>query len=84
MKNFVDCAGYHSLLVVADGELQVTGDDTLLLVVARGVASELENLGSEVLEDCGEVDYRARLRVSQCPDNDSKTSNAPGAPAPTR
>ena len=45
-----------SLLVVPDSELQVPWDDTLLLVVARGVARELENLGSEVLEDSREVD----------------------------
>lgn len=44
------------LLIVPDGELQVTGDDTCLLVVTGGVASQLENLSSEVLEDGGEVD----------------------------
>jgi len=44
------------LLVVADGELQVTGDDTGLLVVTSGVTSQLEDFGSEVLEDGSEVD----------------------------
>lgn len=44
------------LLIVADGELQVTGDDTRLLVVASGVASQLEDLGCEVLENSSEVD----------------------------
>jgi len=44
------------LLVVPDGELQVTGDDTGLLVVTGSVASQLENLGGEVLEDGGQVD----------------------------
>lgn len=44
------------LLVVPDGELEMTGDDTGLLVVAGGVASQLEDFGSEVLEDGGEVD----------------------------
>lgn len=44
------------LLIVADGELEMSGDDTGLLVVAGGVASQLENLGSEVLKDGGEVD----------------------------
>jgi hypothetical protein len=44
------------LLVVADGKLQVTGDDTRLLVVTGGVTGELEDLGSKVLEDSGEVD----------------------------
>ena len=33
----------------------MTGDDAGLLVVARGVAGELEDLGAEVLEDGGEV-----------------------------
>lgn len=46
------------LLVIPDGELKVTGDDTGLLVVAGGVASKLENLGSQVLEDGREVDGR--------------------------
>jgi hypothetical protein len=44
------------LLVVADGELQVTGDDTGLLVVTSGVTSQLEDFGSQVLEDSSEVD----------------------------
>ena len=43
------------LLIVADGELEMSGDDTGLLVVAGGVASQLENLGSKVLEDGSEV-----------------------------
>ena len=44
------------LLVVADRELQVTGDDAALLVVASGVAGELEDLSRQVLEDGSEVD----------------------------
>jgi hypothetical protein len=44
------------LLIVADGELQMTRDDTRLLVVAGGVASQLEDLGREVLENSSEVD----------------------------
>ena len=46
------------LLIVPDGELEVAGDDAGLLVVASGVASELENLGRQVLEHRGEVDGR--------------------------
>ena len=42
-------------LVVADGQLKVTGDDTGLLVVAGSVAGELEDLSGEVLHDGGEV-----------------------------
>jgi hypothetical protein len=44
------------LLIVPDGELKVAGDDTGLLVVARSVASQLENFGGEVLENSGQVD----------------------------
>lgn len=44
------------LFIVADGELKVTRDDTGLLVVTGGVASQLEDLSSQVLEDSGEVD----------------------------
>ena len=43
------------LLVVADSELDVAWDDAALLVVASGVASELEDLSAEVLEDRREV-----------------------------
>jgi len=38
-------------LVVPDGKLEMPGDDTGLLVVAGGVASQLEDFGGEVLED---------------------------------
>ena len=44
------------LFVVADGELEVAGCDPGLLVVAGGVAGELEDLGAEVLHDGSEVD----------------------------
>lgn len=43
------------LLIVADGQLQMPGNDTGLLVVASSVASQLENLSSQVLEDSGQV-----------------------------
>lgn len=43
------------LLIVADGQLQVTGDDTSLLVVTSSVASQLQNFGGQVLEDGGQV-----------------------------
>lgn len=44
------------LLIVADGKLEVTGNDTGLLVVTSGVTGQLKNFSSEVLEDSGEVD----------------------------
>ena len=44
------------LLIVLDGQLKVTGDDPGLLVVPGSVPSQLEDLGSEVLNDSGKVD----------------------------
>lgn len=44
------------LLIVADGKLEMTGNDTGLLVVAGSVTGQLEDFSSKVLEDGGEVD----------------------------
>ena len=44
------------LLITADGELQVARRDALDLEVLGGVASELQHLSREVLEDRGAVD----------------------------
>ena len=44
------------LLVVSHGELDVSGDDSGLLGVLGGVASELENLSSKVLKDGSKID----------------------------
>ena len=44
------------LLVVADGQLKVTGDDSGLLVVTGGVSCQLQNFGGEVLEHGSQVD----------------------------
>ena len=38
-------------LIVPDGQLEMTRDDPLLLVVPGSVPSQLEDLGSEVLHD---------------------------------
>jgi hypothetical protein len=43
-------------LIVADGQLKMTGDDTGLLVVTGGVTGQLEDFGSQVLEDGSQVD----------------------------
>ena len=43
------------LLVIADGQLQVTGDDTSLLVIAGSVTCELKNLRCQVLDDGSQV-----------------------------
>ena len=47
------------LLVVPDGELEVTRDDARLLVVPRRVPGQLEHFGHEVLHHGGQVDGRA-------------------------
>merc|ERR1712208_17440 len=44
------------LLVVTDGQLEVTGDDPGLLVVTGSVASQLEDLSCQVLHDSSKVD----------------------------
>jgi len=43
------------LLIVADGELEMTRDDTGLLVVTGSVTSQLEDLSCEVLKNGSEV-----------------------------
>lgn len=45
--------------IVADCELKVTRDDTSLLVVSSGIASEFKNLSSEVLKDSCKIDGSA-------------------------
>lgn len=47
------------LLVVADGQLEMTGDDPGLLVVTGGVACQLQDLSCQVLHDGGQVDWGA-------------------------
>jgi len=46
------------LLIIPDGELEMTGNDTGLLVVTGSVASQLEDLSCEVLEDGSQI-YRS-------------------------
>lgn len=45
------------LLVVTDGELKMSRDDPSLLVVSSGIACQLENLSSQVLQNSGKVDW---------------------------
>lgn len=44
------------LLIVANGELEMTGDDTGLLVVTRSVSGQLEDFSRQVLKNGSEVD----------------------------
>ena len=43
-------------LVVSDGQLEMAGVDPLFLVVAGGVAGQLEDLSGQVLHDGSQVD----------------------------
>ena len=47
---------FVQLLVVTDGELKMSRDDSGLLVVTSGISGQLEDLSSEVLEDGSQVD----------------------------
>lgn len=54
-------------LIVADGELKVTGNDTGLLVIASSVASQFKNFGGEILKNGSEVNgstYYHEVRVA--------------------
>jgi len=42
-------------LIVSDCELEMTGDDTGLLVIASGVTGKFENFSGEVFENGSEV-----------------------------
>lgn len=44
------------LLVTANGELQMTGRNTLDLEILGSVAGQLEYFGGQVLENCSDVD----------------------------
>lgn len=56
------------------------GDDTLLLVVASCITSQLKDLSGKVLKDGSEVDYKLGQKSWKV----AKCANLPGAPAPTR
>lgn len=48
---------FVQLLVVSDGELKMSRDDTGLLVISGGVTCQLKNFSGQVFEDGGEVDW---------------------------
>lgn len=48
---------FVQLLVVADSELQMTRDDTGLLVVPGGVACQLQDLSGQVFQDGGQIHW---------------------------
>ena len=69
------------LLIVPDGELEMTGNNTGLLVVTGGVTSQLENFGSEILKHSREVDGSTgtdTLGVVALPEKTVDTTNGEG------
>ena len=47
---------FVQFLVVADGQLKMTGDDSRLLVITSGITCQLENFSGQVFQDCSQVD----------------------------
>ena len=50
---------FVQLLVVSDGELQMTGNNTSLLVISGGITGQLEHLSRQVLQHSGQIDRSA-------------------------
>ena len=44
------------LLVVSNRKLQMSRDDTRLLVISSSISSQLQDFCCQVLQDCGQVD----------------------------
>lgn len=65
-------------LVISDGKLQMSGDDTCLLVVSCSVASQFEDFGGKVLKHSSEVDWGTStnsLRIVAFPEETVDTPN---------
>ena len=59
------CGKCDLLFVVTDSKLQVTRNNTLLLVVTSSVSGQLENLSSKILKHGGEIDCILREYCSE-------------------
>ena len=73
------------LFVIADGQLQVAGDDPGLLVVTGSIASQLENLSCQVLHDGCHVDGGTStntLGIVSFPEETVDTSHGELKPSP--
>lgn len=70
-------------LIVADGELKMTRNDTGLLVITSSVTSQLENFGSEILKNGSEIDrststntrFKSDLRIHNSYKNWTELTN---------
>ena len=56
LKKIFESDGLKSIWRTSDGKLKMSGGDSLHLQVLGGVASQLEDLSSEVLQDSRAVD----------------------------
>lgn len=80
-KDTTRCDGDSSeklvqFLIITDGELDVTRDNALLLVVTGCVTSELKDLSGEVLKDSGEVHRGTSTDAGSVTSNTEVTMNA--------
>jgi len=66
------------LLVVSDGQLQVSRDDSGLLVVSGSVAGQLEDFSAQVFKHGSQIDWSSStntLRVVALPQKSVHTTN---------
>jgi hypothetical protein len=54
---------FVQLFVVSDGQLQVSWDDSGLLVISGSVSGQLENLSAQVFENGSQVDWGTRTNT---------------------
>ena len=65
-------------LIVSNGELEMTRNDTGLLVVTSGISGKFEDFGCQVLKDGGEVDWSTStdtLSIVALPQQTMNTAN---------
>jgi hypothetical protein len=46
----------NSLFVIPNGKLQVPRHDTLLLIIASSIASQLQDLGGKIFKNSSKID----------------------------
>lgn len=62
----------YLLFVITNGQLQVSRDNPLLLVIPRSIACQLQDLSGEVLQDRREINWTSKKKGNRI----SHTSNA--------
>jgi hypothetical protein len=46
---------HNILLIIPDGELQVSGNNTMFLVISGSIASKFEDLGSKIFKNSSQI-----------------------------